>query len=108
MHGSTKYWIRCLLSILLFFFATTADFVATSVISGGHHANNPIVKVEHKCAGHWGKVTAGPRCPLDRPLFGWAARAALRIHGLQTKFVAGKVKTVSPLLREPLDTLLRC
>jgi len=41
----------------LFFFAATADFISTSVITVAHNANNPIVRIEHKCAGHGGKVT---------------------------------------------------
>ena len=47
-----KCWIRCFLFGWLFFFAATADFIATSVISGGHDANNPPVRIEHKCVGH--------------------------------------------------------
>jgi len=108
MHVSTKYWIRSLLSIWLFFFATTADFVSTSVISGGHNANNPVVKVEHKCAGHWGKVTSGTGCSVDRTLLGWAAMAALPNDGHETQYVAERVKTSSPLLSGPLDIHLRC
>jgi hypothetical protein len=55
-----QHWIRCLLGISLFLFAATADFVSTSVITGKHHANNPVVRIEHKCAGHGGKVTDRP------------------------------------------------
>jgi hypothetical protein len=36
---------------LLFFFATTADFMATSVIGGGHDANTPVFRIEHKSIG---------------------------------------------------------
>jgi len=60
MSGSQQNWIRCLLGISLFLFAATADFVSTSVITGKHHANNPVVRIEHKCAGHGGKVTDRP------------------------------------------------
>ncbi len=48
----SKRWIRCSLFGWLFFFAATADFIATSVISGGYNANNPPVRIEHKCVGH--------------------------------------------------------
>src|ERR1041385_3288923 len=47
-----KCWIRCFLFGWLFFFAATADFIATSVTSGGYDANNPPVRIEHKCVGH--------------------------------------------------------
>ena len=30
-------------------FAATADFVVTSVIDDTHDANNPLVRIEHKC-----------------------------------------------------------
>jgi hypothetical protein len=60
MSRRPQYWIRCLLGISLFLFAATADFVSTSVITGKHHANNPVVRIEHKCAGHGGKVTDRP------------------------------------------------
>ena len=60
MSGCLQHWIRCLLGISLFLFAATADFVSTSVITGKHHANNPVVRIEHKCAGHGGKVTDRP------------------------------------------------
>lgn len=57
MNRCFQYWIRCVLSMSLFFFAATADFISTSVISVTHNANNPIIRIEHKCAGHGGKVT---------------------------------------------------
>jgi hypothetical protein len=41
----------------LFFFAATADFISTSIITEHYNANNPPVRIEHKCAGHWGSVT---------------------------------------------------
>ena len=34
------------------FFAATADFVSTSVVTGGYDANRPPVKIEHKCVSH--------------------------------------------------------
>lgn len=58
MRPRTQYLVRCLFSGWLFFFAATADFISTSVISGGYHANNPPVRIEHKCAGHAGRVSA--------------------------------------------------
>jgi len=33
----------------LLLFAATADFVVTSVIDDAHDANNPLVRIEHKC-----------------------------------------------------------
>lgn len=30
-------------------FAATADFIVTSVIDDTHDANNPLVRIEHKC-----------------------------------------------------------
>jgi hypothetical protein len=56
MRHYDKCWIRCVLFGWLFFFAATADFISTSVISGGHDANNPLVRIEHKCAGHPFKI----------------------------------------------------
>ena len=56
MRHYPKCWIRCVLFGWLFFFAATADFISTSVISGGHDANNPLVRIEHKCVGHALKI----------------------------------------------------
>ena len=56
MNRYHKCWIRCALFGWLFFFAATADFISTSVISGGHDANNPLVRIEHKCVGHPFKI----------------------------------------------------
>ncbi len=52
MNFSTKSWIPCVVCCLLLFFAATADFVSTSVVSGGYDANRPPVKIEHKCVSH--------------------------------------------------------
>ena len=57
MQRWAKNSIRCVLAILLYFFAVTADVIAKAVVSDGYDANNPVVQIEHKCAGHWGKVT---------------------------------------------------
>jgi hypothetical protein len=56
MNRYNKHWIRCAFFGWLFFFAATADFISTSVISGGHDANNPLVHIEHKCVGKASKI----------------------------------------------------
>jgi hypothetical protein len=43
---------------LIFTYAVTADVLVKSVVDGqGHDANNPLIWIEHKCAGHFGKTT---------------------------------------------------
>jgi hypothetical protein len=56
--------VRCVLAALLFTFAVTADVVVKAVVDdAGHDANNPIIWIEHKCAGHYGKATQTPVQP---------------------------------------------
>jgi hypothetical protein len=51
-------WLRCALAALIFTFAATADVIVKSVVDDqGHDANNPLIWIEHKCAGHLGKTT---------------------------------------------------
>lgn len=51
-------WLRCALAALFFTFAVTADVIVKSVVDDqGHDANNPLIWIEHKCAGHFGKTT---------------------------------------------------
>ena len=51
-------WVRCILAALIFTFAVTADVIVKSVVDDqGHDANNPLIWIEHKCAGHFGKTT---------------------------------------------------
>jgi hypothetical protein len=52
MNLSSTKWIPCIVCCCLLFFAATADFVSTSVVSGGYDANQPPVKIEHKCVSH--------------------------------------------------------
>jgi hypothetical protein len=50
--------VRCVLAALIFTYAVTADVLVKSVVDGqGHDANNPLIWIEHKCAGHLGKTT---------------------------------------------------
>jgi len=50
--------LRCALAALIFTFAVTADVIVKSVVDDqGHDANNPLIWIEHKCAGHLGKTT---------------------------------------------------
>lgn len=55
MNRSITKWIPCLICCCLIFFAATADFVSTSVITGGYNANHPPVKIEHKCVSQSAK-----------------------------------------------------
>jgi hypothetical protein len=56
--------VRCVLAALLFTFAVTADVVVKAVVDDvGHDANNPIIWIEHKCDGHYGKATQTPVQP---------------------------------------------
>jgi hypothetical protein len=77
---STKTWIRCVLAIWLFFFAATADFVSTSVITARYNANNPPVRIEHKCAGHWGRVTHQPESAAPVELISASAKPIATIQ----------------------------
>jgi hypothetical protein len=52
MKFSSTKWIPCVVCCFLLFFAATADFVSTSVVSGGFDGNRPPVKIEHKCVSH--------------------------------------------------------
>jgi len=54
----TRYFARCGLAIWLFFFAMTADVIVKSIVTGGFHANKPVVQIEHKCAGKSARITA--------------------------------------------------
>ena len=50
--------VRCSVAALIFTFAVTADVLVKAVVDDqGHDANNPIIWIEHKCAGHFGKTT---------------------------------------------------
>ncbi len=50
--------VRCVLAAFIFTYAVTADVLVKSVVDGqGHDANNPLIWIEHKCAGHFGKTT---------------------------------------------------
>ena len=50
--------LRCILAALIFTFAVTADVIVKSVVDDqGHDANNPLIWIEHKCAGDFGKTT---------------------------------------------------
>lgn len=49
--------LRCALAALIFTFAVTADVLVKAVVDDqGHDANNPIIWIEHKCAGHFGQT----------------------------------------------------
>lgn len=57
-------WVRCAFAVLLYTFAVTADVVVKAVVDDeGHDANNPIIWIEHKCAGQFGKATKLPVQP---------------------------------------------
>jgi hypothetical protein len=56
MHRSITKWLPCIICCCLIFFAATADFVSTSVITGGYNANHPPVKIEHKCVSQSAKA----------------------------------------------------
>src|SRR5262249_8938748 len=56
--------VRCVFAAMLFTFAVTADVMVKAVVDdAGHDANNPIIWIEHKCAGHAGKATQTPVQP---------------------------------------------
>jgi hypothetical protein len=56
--------LRCALAALFFTFAVTADVLVKAVVDDqGHDANNPVVWIEHKCAGHFGKTTQNHALP---------------------------------------------
>lgn len=70
-------WVHCVLAALLYTFAVTADVVVKAVVDGaGHDANHPIIWIEHKCAGHFGKATQTP----VQPHVTIAAALTLTIH----------------------------
>ncbi len=64
LRGLWSNWVRCVFAAMLFMFAVTADVMVKAVVDGaGHDANNPIIWIEHKCAGHYGKATQTPVQP---------------------------------------------
>ena len=70
-------WVHCVLAALLYTFAVTADVVVKAVVDdAGHDANHPIIWIEHKCAGHFGKATQTP----VQPHVTIAAALTLTVH----------------------------
>lgn len=57
MNCLSKRLLICATFGFLFFVAATADLMATSSFSDGHHANNPVLRIEHKCIAGLEKVT---------------------------------------------------
>lgn len=58
VRGFRLNWVRSVFAAMLFTFAVTADVMVKAVVDdAGHDANNPIIWIEHKCAGHFGKAT---------------------------------------------------
>jgi hypothetical protein len=56
--------LRCTLAALIFTFAVTADVLVKAVVDDhGHDANNPIIWIEHKCAGHFGQTVQDHALP---------------------------------------------
>jgi hypothetical protein len=101
-------WVRCTFAALLFTFAVTADVVVKAVVdNAGHDANNPIIWIEHKCAGHYGKATQTPVQPH-------VTIAAALTETTQLFVPAVSALPASHLQRQeaftPIDTLssLRC
>lgn len=61
---SSSNLLRCTVAALIFTFAVTADVLVKAVVDDqGHDANNPIIWIEHKCAGHFGKTTQNHALP---------------------------------------------
>lgn len=107
MFFSAKTWIRCALAIWLFFFAATADFISTSVITARYNANNPPVRIEHKCAGHWGRVTHQPKSAAPVDLIVAAAEPVATVQPTPPIALSGP-PTVSDSLSAPSSPPLRC
>lgn len=107
MFFSAKTWIRCGLAMWLFFFAATADFISTSVITARYNANNPPVRIEHKCAGHWGRVTHQPEsaAPVDAII-----ASAQPIASIHSDFLnsAQPQKFLTAISSAPSSPPLRC
>jgi hypothetical protein len=101
-------WVRCALAALLYTFAVTADVVVKAVVDdAGHDANHPIIWIEHKCAGHFGKATQTP----VQPHVTIAAALTQTIHFFipaEPALVASNFPTREAFA--PIDTLssLRC
>src|ERR1041385_6004188 len=103
-----KCWIRCFLFGWLFFFAATADFIATSVISGGHDANNPPVRIEHKCVGHAPGIHQ-KRISLSTALHTGPTHSSLRQAIDQGSKILSSAMTSAPALPSELSSPpLRC
>jgi hypothetical protein len=101
--------VRCVLAALIFTYAVTADVLVKSVVDDqGHDANNPLVWIEHKCAGHFGKTNQNHVLPQI------IIAAALTVANpfFQDIQPASQI-TVSPGSREPAPSAtppsnLRC
>jgi hypothetical protein len=78
----------------LIFFAATADFISTSVITGGYNANHPPVKIEHKCVSQSAKAvgllkhdvsnSTAALAPPDQIVFGHSLPIRILDSGLKT------------------------
>lgn len=63
MTSFAKNPIRYLIFAGLLVYATTGDFMATSVFSDGHDCDHPLVRIEHKCVTNSSRIEHEDRTP---------------------------------------------
>jgi hypothetical protein len=61
--------LHCLAFSFLFFVAATADLMVTSCITDGHHANNPLVRIEHKSVASLDKSASPEKSDINHGAF---------------------------------------
>jgi hypothetical protein len=60
--------IRYVLFAMLMLYATTGDFMATSMVFvDGHDCDHPWVRIEHKCVAKSGEIRQGRKALISKP-----------------------------------------
>jgi hypothetical protein len=96
--------LRCLAFGFLFFVAATADLMATSCFTDGHHANNPLLRIEHKC------VAVNKQLTSEKHYIIHSITPANNViaHNEGTLLTEDTVSCLSSFTHLPLLTPLRC
>jgi hypothetical protein len=104
MNLSSTKWMPCIVCCCLLFFAATADFVSTSVVSGGYDANQPPVKIEHKCVSHSIAVGALAKSARTSAVAWLTVERAESMKMLDSTVIVSHVES-API---PIVSTLRC
>ena len=110
MNRTLPKWLPCLICCCLLFFAATADFVSTSVVTGGFDANHPPVKIEHKCVSHSVKAIGLFDSAVSHSTPTVAALPELGLHHPEPASIVDGDRHLSPLrtVSQQASSPLRC